>query len=252
MANADKKFDQYFHEKLVNHEVKPSKLAWERLDSQLGKKGNAGYFPFMRIAAAIILIMGIGYIFWQVSRSEVAEKQVAEIIQIPVQEEVLDNKPKSQIGQERTNGDQDGFVNTEKTPSVKNQESTSKKPQTIKKPDTESPKSLLADNTEQVERNQEQLIGIPELDLPELKLDEALALNEPVGQVEEEIVEYKITIKSKGLKDEPAKQGLLEGIEDKVDKIGGFLNKVEQGFADLQDAKENLFASNVPRRERSK
>ena len=68
MANTDKNFDQYFKEKLSNHEVKPSKLAWERLDSQLGNKKRAIYFPFMKIAAAIILLLGASYIIWQVSR----------------------------------------------------------------------------------------------------------------------------------------------------------------------------------------
>lgn len=252
MANADKKFDQYFQEKLGNHEVKPSKLAWERLDSQLGKKGKAAYYPFMRLAAAIILLMGAGYIVWQFSTTEITRPQTAEIIQNPVQEEVLDHKTESQTEQEITNEDKSEFVNPESIENEKAQDTPVKKPQIVKKPVTESPKELLAENTIQTERSQEQMIGIPDLDLPELKLEEALAMNTDEEQRDEEIVEYKVIIKSNGLKDEPVKQGLIEGIEEKVDKIGGFLNKVEQGFADLQDAKENLFASNVPRRERSK
>jgi hypothetical protein len=69
--------------------------------------------------------------------------------------------------------------------------------------------------------------------------------------VEEEVMTYKITIKSNGIKEEPEKQGFIAGIENKVDKIGGLLSKVEQGFADLQDAKDNLFVSNnTSKRER--
>lgn len=252
MANADKKFDQYFQEKLENHEVKPSKLAWERLDSQLGKRDKAAYYPFMRIAAAIILLMGSGYLVWQFSTTEITRPQTAEIIQIPVLEEVLDNKIESQTEQEITNEDKSDFVKPETIEKEKPQETPVKKPQIVRNSVTGSPKELLAENTILTERNQEQMIGIPELNLPELKLDAALAMNDVSQQEYEEVVEYKVIIKSKGLKDEPAKQGLIGGIEDKVDKIGGFLNKVEQGFADLQDAKENLFASNVPRRERSK
>ncbi|WP_373521788.1 hypothetical protein [Aquiflexum sp.] len=252
MANADKNFDQFFKEKLVNHEIKPSKLAWEKLDSQLGKKSKAAYFPFIRIAAVFIILLGVGYLVWQFSKTELTRPQTAEIIQIPDQEALLESKSESQIEEEMTNGDQDGIVKSEKIETEKVKETPDKKPQMIRNTVTESPNELLADHSVQVDRNQEQLIGIPELDLPELKLEEAIAMNDPVKEENESIVEYKVIIKSNGLKDEPAKQGLIGGIEDKVDKIGGFLNKVEQGFADLQDAKENLFASNVPRRERSK
>lgn len=252
MANSDKKFDQYFQEKLGNHEVKPSKLAWERLDSQLGKKGKAAYYPFMRIAAAIVLLMGAGYLVWQFKTAEITRPQTAEIIQIPVQEEVLDNKTESLTEQEITNEDKGVFVKPETIEKEKAQETPVKKPQMVSKPVTESPKELLTENTIQTERNQEQMISIPELDLPELKLEEAIAMNNLEEQDDEDVIEYKVIIKSNGLKDEPAKQSLIVGIEEKVDKIGGFLNKVEQGFADLQDAKENLFASNVPRKERSK
>ena len=68
---------------------------------------------------------------------------------------------------------------------------------------------------------------------------------------EEEVMTYKITIKSNGISEKPENQGLIAGIENKVDKIGGLLSKVEQGFADLQDAKDNLFVSNnTSKRER--
>ncbi|WP_373494792.1 hypothetical protein [Aquiflexum sp.] len=253
MANTDKNFDRYFKEKLVNHEVKPSKLAWERLDSQLGKKGKAVYFPFMRIAAAIILLMGVGYIIWQVSGSEnLPGPQTAEIIEIPVQEDLLDSNSEPQEMQEFNAEEGSDLTQPENTEKKKSQDRPAKIPQMIRNTVIESPKELLADHSDQGDRNQEQLIGIPELDLPELKLESAIAMNEPVKKEDEEFVEYKVIIKSNGLKNEPAKQGLISEIENKVDKIGGFLNKVEQGFADLQDAKENLFASNVPRRERSK
>lgn len=250
MANADKNFDQYFKEKLVNHEVRPSKLAWEKLDSQLGNKKRAIYFPFMRIAAAIILLLGVGYIIWQVSRTEeLSGPQTAEVIELTGSEESLEMNTQAQVEIE-TNKEEEVKPLTPESPiPEKTQQASPAKPQGIKNTVTESPKELLADNTIQAERTQEEMVSIPEFELPELKMTEAIAMN---TLEEEEVVEYKITIKSKGLKEEPQKLGLIGGIEEKVDKIGGFLNKVEQGFADLQDAKENLFASNVPRRERSK
>jgi hypothetical protein len=251
MANADKNFDQYFKDKLGNHEIKPSKLAWERLDSQLGNKGKTVAFPFMRIAAAMILLLGAAYIIWQVSRTEeLSGPQTAELIQIPEQNESLDISTEAQLEKENYKEEESNLFTPEKPEQEKVKQSPPIKPQGIRKTVTESPKELLAENTIQTERNQEEMVSIPELELPELKMTEAIAMNNL--EEEEEVIEYKITIKSKGLKEEPQKQGLIGGIEEKVDKIGGFLNKVEQGFADLQDAKENLFASNVPKRERSK
>jgi hypothetical protein len=251
MANADKNFDQYFKDKLGNHEIKPSKLAWERLDSQLGKKSKSVAFPIMRIAAAIILLLGAAYIIWQVSRTEeISGPQTAEVIQIPEQEEILESNTEAQLEEEIKKEEEVNLFTPEKLGQEKAKKAAPVKPQGIRKTVTERPKELLAENTTHTERNQEEMISIPEIELPELKMTEAVAMNNLAE--EEEVVEYKITIKSRGLKDEPQKQGLIGGIEEKVDKIGGFLNKVEQGFADLQDAKENLFASNVPRKERSK
>lgn len=251
MANADKNFDQYFKDKLGNHEIKPSKLAWERLDSQLGNKGKTVAFPFMRIAAAMIILLGAAYIIWQVSRTEeLSDPQIAEVIQIPEQEEILERNTEAQLEMETNKEEEGNLITSEKPELEKAKQAPPVKPQGIRKTVIESPKELLANNTTPAERNQEEVISIPELELPELRLNESIAMN--TDAEEEEVIEYKITIKSKGLREEPQKQGLISGIEEKVDKIGGFLNKVEQGFADLQDAKENLFASNVPRRERSK
>ena len=253
MANADKNFDQYFKDKLGNHEIKPSKLAWERLDSQLGSKGKIVAYPFIRIAAAIILLLGLGYIIWQVSKTdELSAPQTAEFIQSPDQEENVDRITESQFEKEANKEEKIDLFKPEKTEKEKPQQTPSFKPQVNIKAATENLKALLADNSERSLRDQEVVISIPELDLPELNMNEAIAMNDLAEEEEEEVVEYTITIKSRGLKEEPQKQGLIGGIEEKVDKIGGFLNKVEQGFADLQDAKENLFASNTPRKERSR
>jgi hypothetical protein len=126
---------------------------------------------------------------------------------------------------------------------------TGKKATAPKAIPTETPKELLAEVSQPAERINEVVFETPEIMIPELDVSESIAQNDI--EEEEEVMTYKITIKSNGIKETPEKQGLIAGIENKVDKIGGLLNKVEQGFADLQDAKDNLFVSNnTSKRER--
>ena len=91
---------------------------------------------------------------------------------------------------------------------------------------------------EEIELPEPLEIALPPLDVDLLTVDNALA---EANNLQE--VAYKVTIKSNGLKDKPEKEGLVGEIENKIDKIGGLIVKVDQGFADLQDAKNNLFAS---------
>ncbi len=83
-------------------------------------------------------------------------------------------------------------------------------------------------------------IALPPLD-PKLLLAET-DIQGPKEVLPQEVT-YKVTIISMGMKDSPEKQTLVGEIENKIDKIGGFIGKVDQGLADLQDAKNNLFAN---------
>jgi cytoskeletal protein RodZ len=246
MANEELKLDQHFREKLVNHEEKPSRLAWEKLDEKLNGKRKSNYLPVWGIAASIVLLIGVGYFFYH--SVQLVEEQAPQLVILEekaVQMEKETEKITTPIPEHLA----------EEIPTIKQQNQSSQPATQIKK-EAISPKvndtqttatQLVAEAVPTVERN----IGeLPVQDLPvaELNLNQTLAYNE----AEEEMAEsgYRLTIKSKGLKDEPQKLGLFGEIENKVEKIGGLLNKVEQGFADLQDAKENLFAINTTRKER--
>lgn len=254
MANSEKKFDQLFRDKLINHEETPSKLAWEKLENRLNeqKKGGLAAFPWMQMAAALIVFLGMGYIIWQtINSDQKPEPQLAEVMPTQVEE------PKT-VQEELKKEDTGIIPDTNETEVLDIQKNTavSSKQQIIESQKREvEPKNDYIASTES-ERQLDPIISIPELNLPELDLNESIALQSIGEQHDEEAIEeetpYKITIKSSGLKDESQKPGLIGEIENKVDKIGGFLNKVEQGFADLQDAKANLFASNTPKKERSK
>lgn len=251
MANTEKNFDQYFREKLANHEEKPAALAWERLESQLPKKQKAGFYPFLKIAAAIFLLLSAGIVLLKWSGLEQSSQQeVAEVAPKQVESKIIDQQKEEST-----------FI---KPISPLEDESSVNRIPTIEKP---SPNPKKQENPTPVFANQEPIgdkmvaeaietkeeikveqMELPEINLPDLKITNAVAFNETV----EEAPEYKVIIKSKGLKEEAPKQGLIGELEEKVEKIEGIWNKLGQGFADLQDAKENLFANNSPRKERSK
>ena len=249
MANTDKNFDQFFKERLAKHEEKPSQLAWERLERQLPKKDKGIWFPIMGIAASLLLFLAVGYVVWQSNLETESSLPLTSELTTPIEdessetlEETIPANPESIEESKETTGEQ--AKESDKTVPAPIKKSVIVKPQ-IK----EAPKELLAVAERPEERIDEAFVETPEIVIPELNVTEAIAQNNV--EVEEEVMTYKITIKSNGIKEEPEKQGLIAGIENKVEKIGGLLNKVEQGFADLQDAKDNLFVSNnTSRRER--
>lgn len=249
MANTDKNFDQFFKERLTKHEEKPSQLAWERLERQLPKKEKGIWFPIMGIAASLILFLTVGYVVWQSNLESESNLPLTSELTTPVEEEssetleeTIPSNPESIEESKETKVEQ--AIKSDKPVKDPIKKSVTFKPQI-----TEVPKELLAVAEKPEERIDEIFVETPEIVIPELNVTEAIAQNNI--EVEEEVMTYKITIKSNGIKEEPEKQGFIAGIENKVDKIGGLLSKVEQGFADLQDAKDNLFVSNnTSKRER--
>jgi len=249
MANEDKKFDDLFKNKLSNHEIKPSSLAWERLEGKLNKKKKAAYFPFLRIAASIILLLGVGYIAWFISKEDIKEEQL-QLVQI------IEQSEEPALIQEELmiedNSETPAYSEIQEQQVIpQNEEEKSSQKVAVRKAEEVRKQKFIAE-IKPIEKA-EMVIALPELAIPELDVNEAVAINQPIVNKVEEEIEFKITIIGKGIADaEPEKAGLIGEIENKVEKIGGLLNKVDQGFADLQDAKNNLFASITSRKERSK
>lgn len=252
MANAEHKFDRYFREKLVDHEEKPAGIIWEKLENRLDKKKSAR-FSFLKIAAAVLVFLVVGFSTWQILKETISSP---ELITEANENNATDPKENNETiitaqDEENTEESVENKINNSSGIEVNPKEENKQKPtEPIK---TGEAKVLLAQvETEKInERSSEILVDIPDIMLPELNIEDAVASFEE-NESPEEFVEYRVIIKSNGLKDEPKKQNIIEGIENNVNKIGGLLSKVEQGFADLQDAKDNLFASNTPRKQRGK
>jgi cytoskeletal protein RodZ len=243
MANTDKNMDQYFRERLSSHEVKPSKLAWERLESQLPQHQKKAAFPWMRVAAVGLILLGVGYIIMSlVKDTELENLDTTALVQ-------------EQIGPEINQESDESLESATESESPSTAPASKSADQGQAKLSTKTANKALENNnellTEVTATHPEQItIAVPEIELPELKLDETVAESIPVVEAEEAPA-YRVIIKSSGIKEEPQKQNLIAGIENKVEKIGGLISKVEQGFADLQDAKDNLFDINTVRKEKS-
>jgi hypothetical protein len=254
MANTDKNFDQFFKNKLSAHEEKPSQLAWEKFSSELNKKEKGIYSYYLQWAAGLLLLLGLGYLIWSSTLRDNFSNENLVIEEIKIEPTIPDiNKSAQEI---ETNENEDIKEESVKLAEVPKKSEVTKEalkemtPKVIEK-EEKSPEMFLALDKNEFEVEAIQLPELKPVILPEIELNKEIALfDEP--EISEEEPSYTVTIISKGIQDKSEKTNLIEELENKVEKIGGFLGKIEQGFADLQDAKDNLFANNSPRKERSK
>jgi cytoskeletal protein RodZ len=239
MAKEQHQFDSFFKQKLENHTERPSQLAWERIEDGLGKPKKKAFIGWY-VAASLVLLLGLGYLLLR---------------QGSMDDTLMEGNLVSQQLEEVSKGDETSLSSTEAsaeiTPSssepttgIKSAEtSKASKPQVVneKAPAIETISQTIAQR-----EVKEEVIALPELKLPELALDQSIALVETtITNAVDEEPSYTVTIRSSGIKAEAPKDNIIDELENKVDKIGGFISR---GFADLQDAKSNLFALNTPRR----
>jgi hypothetical protein len=237
--------DRLFQEKLTGHSVQPSAVAWDKLEARLSQKKRAPVL-WIRIAAAILLIGGLSALIWlgvENTRQEldhladqepVQERSVRESHRLP------EAAPPLQVEEAPENEEVPQPV-APSGPVRRIAPANTVKPVLATLPSEES-KPVAKEN-----------IPLPEwtaLDLPPLDQKLLAAESDLVDLEGEEAKEvaYKVTIISNGLREKPEKEGLVGEIEEKIDKIGSLIGKVDQGFADLQDAKNNLFASITTRK----
>nr|MBI1232676.1 hypothetical protein [Cytophagales bacterium] len=234
----DKNLDSLFRDKLPNYEVLPSPGAWSKLEEKLeGQKKKPLWLPLARYAAGFLLVLGIaGLISYVINRDTLTETKLASEtpiieaqqnaltlpapldtvtreVEIPVEQPV--SKPKKALPQRPS-------------PSID-----------VKKQMASLPREVMVD-------------PMPVATRPDTLWNESLALESitdhdvfaeaiaETTEAENEIA-YKVTIVSRGYAIAPEKAELVEGIEGKLQKIGGFLSKVDREFGELQDAKNELF-----------
>lgn len=253
MANQAEKLDQVFRDNLGQHSIQPSKLAWERLENELPKNKKKPN-PFWWAAAAVVFLSAIGFALLSNQETTTTNDFVAEEIVLPSEkseepiETTQENTTKPTITTPKEEKPSTTQVETTSTPSPKKEsEATSN--------------TALADLTETSQETKEGLRR-PEREIPITTIERSfiaeVAINAPQSSLpkkEEKAVQteeepaYRVTILSDGIK-ETKDKNLIAGLGKTVGQVEGILGKVDQGLGDLQDAKNNLFASLISKKER--
>ncbi|WP_092824041.1 hypothetical protein [Algoriphagus faecimaris] len=260
MANESKKIDRIFQQQLKDHEEKPSTLAWERLEKQLPQSSRKGLGYTWAAAAAIVILFTTGVLFWNSNQSISNEGIIAsKETTLPVEKEkttktnevlastneeiainekqpnteeksaAVESTSRSQAKEDGRNSVPKTISATELIASVENQEEEDQNPASKREP----MQALIAEKP------------LPEMDLPPTGALAQLTL--PEAEELEEEPAYTLTIRSDGLKEN---KGLIANLGKTVNQIEGIKEKVDL-FAELQDAKNNLFASLTSKKERT-
>lgn len=247
--------DKVFRQKLENHEEKPSALAWERLENQLPSHSRKNRGFVWAAAAAILILLSVGALFWSNDSTVKQEDLLAS------------EEPNARLERPSDNLNQLETPKSEKNPSLVDSESKPSpqkadeaKTSTAENPaqkaiNTPASADLIAEAAESKEtesaeataivRNESEPIAI-EKTLPELQ---PIQTHQTVATLTPDSTDepaYTLTIKSDGLKEE---KGLVANLEKTVDQIEGLTEKVDL-FANLQDAKNGLYAKLTSKKER--
>ena len=255
MAKAPKNLDEFFREKLEQHSVKPSALAWERLENQLPQKTESNKGLWWAIAASISLLLMAGYLFYPKSDTLSEETLMAEEVQ---QEMVRENQP--EIEEATIIESSPAQTQTEETQESISPPAQKPEPQKKTKPTSTpsfktAPQNLIA-QTETIPTEEIKPIERPDLraETPEVSFlsPEIRSLNQTVAEAKttEEPL-YRVSIYSDGIKKDDVNKNLITELGKTVGTGEGFIGKVDNGFADLQDAKNNLFVTLTSKKERA-
>lgn len=256
MGKTNEDFDRTFREKLENHEEKPSALAWEKLESRLPGRKYSGFGIWWAVAASLSIFLVSGWLFWKNSKEPTQKNQLSEEQPAIKKTEELPSSP-AQV-QEWVAATQPEQVKIPEKSVIQSKSS----PHDAK--NTNQPlREESINKTNQVEENTPTLVATVEtftLELPSptaktdlksaeqsLSASEGLISQKSIAEAkpsdEEPSSVYRVKIYSDGLKKgaEPDKN-LITEMGKTVGKVEGLLGKVDEGFAELQDKKNSLFA----------
>ena len=244
MAERHEDIDALFRNQLAGHSEKPSPQAWRKLEGKLHNEKKGLIIPWMKIAASFFLALGlVSLLWWSLRNTERELTTVAQEEAIPqtFQEPAVNKGPVQEVPIAEKKNDHSSS-NPANLPAPKAMRKLVKNNQVEKESHPE-----IKTESKQIQPELEvEIIKLPALEA-ELAIPDNLIAEADVKEINE--VAYTVTIISNGLRVTPEKETLVEEIEEKIDRLGGLINKVDQGFADLQDAKNGLFASITAKKE---
>ncbi|WP_026951463.1 hypothetical protein [Algoriphagus mannitolivorans] len=263
MAKSNETFDQIFKEKLEGHQEKPSALAWERLESQLPKSKKPGAGFWWAIAASLSALLMVAYVNWPTEPVIVEGSLVAstENFQeaLATSEEAILEKEKSTSESISDKSQPENPIETQKNQTPIQSKAKTPSPSLATAQKETKVESFVAEASSKPMEKQAEPVRVLEtrptessLSLPELKTtDISKAVAEVQSSPSDEPL-YRVSIFSNGIKkSEPMEKNLITELGKTVGHVEGLLGKVDEGFAGIQDKKDNLFASLTSKRERA-
>ena len=253
MAKSDEVLDRVFREKLENHEAFPSPAAWDKLEAQLDAAKQPKKSSWWAIAAAMPLLLGLGYLIWSQAPQAEQENSLAAIEEVSTSTPVSESSPEAET-----------MVPEEVQKPVSLAEaSTSRASKPIQK------SSFSKENSKEVNLGNvvAEAISFPSLqtavaaEVNSTTESKTLVTPEPTQTTPspstsqpsladaEDLVGYRIRIFSDGLKKEEApNKNLITELGKTVGQVEGLLDKLDEGFVEIQDKKERLFSSLTSRK----
>lgn len=253
MAKSDEVLDRVFREKLENHQEFPRPAAWDKLEAQLDAGKQPKRNSWWAIAAAMPLLLGLGYLIWSQAPQVAQENLVAttkEVLEVPL---VLKSTPETET--EVSEVDQKPVALAKKSaPSKSTPNLKSSLPQeNSQKINLESrvaeaitfPRPLAVAEATGNSTTESKIWVSPD---PTRTLATTTSSQASLADVEE-IDGYRIRIFSDGLKKEEApNKNLITELGKTVGQVEGLFDKLDEGFLEIQDKKERLFSSLTSRR----
>jgi hypothetical protein len=253
MAKSDEVLDRVFREKLENHQESPRPAAWDKLEAQLDAGKHTKKSFWWAIAAAMPLLLGLGYLIWSQAPQVAQENSVAateEVLEVPL---VLKSTPETET--EVSEVDQKPVSLAEKsapsksTPnqnSILPQENSQKvnlEPMVAEAISFPSPQAVVEATGNSATESK---IWVS----PEPTRTTTTPTSSQASLADAEEMEgYRIRIFSDGLKKEEApNKNLITELGKTVGQVEGFIDKLDDEFVEIQDKKERLFSTLTSRK----
>ena len=253
MAKSDELLDRIFREKLENQEVSPSPKAWIKLEAQLDEAKQPKRNTWWAIAASLPLLLGLGYLIWSqvpqtkqespIAAMEEVSTNVSDLESIPEAEPMIsevNQKPGSQAETSPPRKSKPALKSglPQENSQKGNEERMFAEAILSPSPQVAVPVELNLDTEPKVFLNPEPILITTAPNNPQTTL-----------AVEEDQEGYRIRIFSNGLKKEEApNKNLITELGKTIGQVEGLIEKLDEGFVEIQDKKERFLSLLVSRK----
>ncbi|EON75360.1 hypothetical protein ADIS_4064 [Lunatimonas lonarensis] len=233
----DKQVDRLFREKLSGFEMKPKPDSWSRLEGRLSIPKKPHRYHRIWQAAAVVVLGMLGFLAWELvpfrdePTADHLATSISEDFSMPLEIAI----PAPELVEKRQRPREPSKI----TPSPRKAVAVVGTPELPPKKEEEVSSDISGSEGWKLDDLALEAGFISEI---EVGIEpEAADIGE--GLVADEPLLVRVRLVSKGYAFAPDKPDLIEGIEDGIEKLSGLMAKVDKGFADLQDVKNNFFSS---------